>query len=57
MLSSLALMILWLTRFVFVLLQYRGKGLWFLAGLPLGVLLPYLVFVFWWACAFHGACL
>ena len=56
MLISLALMVIWIIRFVFVLIQHRRKGLWFLVGLPFGVLWPLWVFAIWWACAAHWSC-
>jgi hypothetical protein len=55
MLISLALILLWVSRFVFALLQHRRNGLRFLMGLPFIVLAGW-AFVIWWACAVSGNC-
>src|ERR1700751_4755676 len=56
MLSGIAMMLVWAIRFVFGLIQHRTKGLWFLVGLPLGLLWPVCVFGIWWPCAAHWSC-
>jgi hypothetical protein len=56
MLISVSFSVTWLVRFVFVLLRHGKKGLWFLIGLPFGVLWPLWVFAIWWACAARWSC-
>ena len=56
MLISVGFSVAWLVRFVFVLLRHGKKGLWFLVGLPLGIVWPLFVFVLWWSCAAHWSC-
>ena len=56
MLINITPMLLWMTRSVFFVARYGTKGLWFLIGLPLGVLWPLCVFAIWWACAAHWSC-
>ena len=56
MLISVSMMLTWVTRCVFVLIQHRKKGLCFLVGLPFGVLWPLCVFAIWWPCAAHWSC-
>ena len=54
-LISLALMLLWGSRFLSALVQYKRRGLWFLLGLPLIAVAGW-AFAVWWACAVHGNC-
>ena len=56
MLISIGFSATWVVRFMFVLVQHGKQGLWFLVGLPLGVVWPLLVFVYWWPCAAHWQC-
>ena len=56
MLITVGFSVTWLVRLVFVLLRHGKKGLWFLVGLPLGILWPLFVFALWWACAAHWSC-
>jgi hypothetical protein len=37
MLISLTPMVMWIARFIFVLIQHGTKGLWFLMGFPIAV--------------------
>ena len=56
MLISIGSSAIWIVRFGFVLVQHGKQGPWFLAGVPLAVLWPLLVFAFWWPCAAHWNC-
>jgi len=56
MLISVGFSVTWLVRIVFVLFRHGKKGLWFLVGLPLGILWPLFVFALWWSCAAHWTC-
>lgn len=41
----------WLLTFVWCVVRYRKKGLWFSVGFPLLLYWPYVLFMIGWGCA------
>jgi hypothetical protein len=48
---SLWLALVWFVLFLFSVIHYRKKGLWFLVGLPLVPYWPFVLFMLAWGCS------